>query len=186
VDEKDLCGACGLCCDGPLFSHVELTREEEPVMRRHGVPLFQQGRRLAFAQPCAAHRGDHCGVYAERPRSCAEYRCALLRRVDAGEVGHAEALERVAEARALVAGLRVLAGPASDESAAPRNLWDALAARIAAEGERAETLEWRRAHQTLLLEVAAVTTFLRRHFQPSLRRSLPPHSAPPRPVTDVV
>ena len=162
-------------------------------MRRHGVPLFQQGARLASAQPCAAHRGDHCGVYAERPKSCAEYRCALLRRVDAGEVGRTEALGRVAEARALIAELRALIRPApstperaNDPSAAPRNLWDAIAAWIAVDGALPDTRARRRAHRTLVGEAAVVASFLRRYFEANLRQSLPPNSAAPRPVTDLV
>jgi len=178
--DAGICGACGLCCDGLLFSHVEVTLEEEPAMRRHRLPLFEQGAVRAFAQPCAAHHGDHCAAYADRPEPCADYRCNLLRCVDAGETGRAQALSRVAEARALVDGLRALVRPASDDGAPPRNLWDALAAQIAADGPPADTLEGRRAHQVLLLKSGAVEGFLRRHFHRDLGQSRPPRSDAPR------
>jgi Fe-S-cluster containining protein len=188
ITPAGICGACGLCCDGSFFGHVEVTHEEAPALRRHALPLFEQGPGVAFAQPCAAHRGDHCGVYADRPRPCVDYRCTLLRRVDDGEVSRADALARIAKARSLIAGLYTLAGPTPAERAAPRNLWAAVEARIASGGALAETLAWRRTHQILLLELATVTTFLRKHFQPSLRQAAAPggvagSAAPPAPST---
>ena len=180
MDGIGICGACGLCCDGSFFGHVEVTSAEEPALRRHVLPLFPQGSVLAFAQPCAAHCGDHCGAYADRPQPCVDYRCTLLRRLDAGEVGRPEALARIAEARALVTGLRTLAGPARDGRAASQSLWAIVDSRVAADGA-VDTPTWRRAHQTFLLEIVAVTTFLRRYFQPHLRQSSMPRSDPPRP-----
>ncbi len=52
------------------------------------------------AQPCPAHRYA-CTVYKERPGACHAYECALLRRLNAGEVTHDEALNLIDRARTL-------------------------------------------------------------------------------------
>lgn len=165
VSEAGICGACGLCCDGSIFGNVPLTREEEPAARRRGLSLFERGGALYFNLPCAAHRGDHCSIYADRPGVCAGYRCTLLRRHDAGEVGRDEALARIAEARSLVTALRALLEARG--GASTRGIWPAVDAALAADGAPLDSLAWRRAHQALLLESMAVKAFLRRHFEPA-------------------
>jgi hypothetical protein len=172
VAEPGICSACGLCCDGSLFVRVDVTRAEEPAARRRGLPLVERGDAFAFAQPCAAHRGDRCAVYAERPGVCASYRCTLLRRHEAHEVERDEALARIAEARSLVAALRALLGASSGASTLA--LWAAVEARLAADGAPVDSLAWRRAHQALLFESMAAKTFLRRHFQPDHDGGRPP------------
>ena len=106
--EAGICGACGLCCDGSFFGHVEVTSAEEPALRRHVLPLFPQGRVLAFAQPCACFDGQLCTIYADRPKRCRLFECGLLKRVENGGLTPCAALKKIAQARARAGNVRDL------------------------------------------------------------------------------
>jgi Fe-S-cluster containining protein len=95
-----LCPNCGLCCNGVLFADVEL-RKSDDARRLAGLGLSveKKGRKQAFAQPCACFDGRLCGIYAERPVRCRTFECALLKRVQAGELGVNVALKTIAQAR---------------------------------------------------------------------------------------
>lgn len=87
-----LCLACGLCCDGTLFTHVALTDEESRRLGFDGV----------LRQPCENLKADcRCAVYAMRPKGCARFVCMLGRALEDKEVPFEEAVELVNEARRL-------------------------------------------------------------------------------------
>jgi len=99
-----LCQRCGLCCDGTLFTHVSLQRDEAAALRQKGVEVIQRANGApALAQRCAALDGCRCTVYAERPQGCRSYQCLLYAALAEGEVALDEALGIVDQARALVA-----------------------------------------------------------------------------------
>ncbi len=83
-----LCTQCGLCCDGTLFGRVELLLEDDvDGLKEHGFRIVA-GSKPRFAQPCPALSTDcTCRIYAERPRQCRAFECALLLRVGSGETG---------------------------------------------------------------------------------------------------
>ena len=115
VAEK-LCLTCGLCCNGVIFADVQLQKGDDPtkleaiglriscVSKRkaaQGLPLKSEAAvpKRKFPQPCAAFDGCHCRIYADRPRYCREFDCALLKSVNAGEVKTTEALRTIEKAR---------------------------------------------------------------------------------------
>jgi Fe-S-cluster containining protein len=63
------------------------------------MEVFESGGRDRFRLPCPALDGACCSIYADRFAICRSFRCALLRRYEAGEVGLEEALEFVATAK---------------------------------------------------------------------------------------
>lgn len=97
-----LCTQCGLCCTGALHNFAVLEPEETDFARRIGMTLRTEGR-PGFALPCHFLRDSACTIYADRPKVCARYKCGLLDRLEAGTISLDEALEKVAEAKALVA-----------------------------------------------------------------------------------
>ena len=105
-----LCPACGLCCDSTLFADVELRAGDKPArLRELGLKLVPKTRtKLAFAQPCACFDGKLCGIYADRPRRCRQFECGLLKRVQAGEMTVAQALQAIAAARKQATEVREL------------------------------------------------------------------------------
>jgi uncharacterized protein len=98
---ETLCQACGLCCDGTLFTRVPLGPAEQVPEARLAVVTNDKGGRHV-PQRCAALAGTVCQVYAERPLACRRYECLLFGAVRSGEVSLEEALSVVAQARALV------------------------------------------------------------------------------------
>jgi len=92
-EAEQLCQACGLCCDGALFSKVPLAAGE----RLPGV----EG--LALTQPCPAleRTGTACACrgYAERPTACRGYQCLLAIAFADQEVSLPGALDVAREAR---------------------------------------------------------------------------------------
>lgn len=98
-----LCLACGLCCDGTLFTAVPLTADDAA---RLGV----SERRLP--QPCVHLEARCCQAYERRPLACRRFDCNLVHALRDGEVDLPGALAIVAEAQRRVdqavraAGLR--------------------------------------------------------------------------------
>lgn len=103
TDASKLCGACGLCCDGTLFHHVEL-EDEEVIAPSIRVRLRMVDER-SFLQPCSQRLELGCAVYEDRPRRCREYRCTQLERL-ADDHNLQAALTRVAAVRAVADRIR--------------------------------------------------------------------------------
>ncbi len=97
---ETLCRACGLCCDGSLFSRVPLAPSERVPEAALAVVTNDKGGRHV-PQRCAALSGTVCQVYAERPLACRRYECLLFGALRSGEVSLDEALAVVTQARAL-------------------------------------------------------------------------------------
>ncbi|MCY0994115.1 YkgJ family cysteine cluster protein [Nannocystis sp. ILAH1] len=95
-----LCQRCALCCDGDLFATVPLQPGEVEAVRRRGLVVLDRDAGPALAQPCAALQDRSCTIYDDRPGPCRSYECMLYAALAADEVGLAEALATVAEARA--------------------------------------------------------------------------------------
>jgi Fe-S-cluster containining protein len=99
-DGSELCVACGICCDGILFSSVTITDPSEAErVRALRIPVHVVDERHSFDQPCPALGDSGCSIYTERPLLCQAYRCLLLKQVDAGTMPLADALRTVEDAR---------------------------------------------------------------------------------------
>jgi hypothetical protein len=101
---SELCFRCGLCCDGGLFSHVPIGDDEVPLVESLGLSVYRSddaGDRLAFLLPCPKFADGCCSVYAERPRTCREYRCALLDRYQAGQMSLDSCLDAIEQMRSM-------------------------------------------------------------------------------------
>jgi len=105
---SQLCTACGMCCDGTLFSFVALTGEEARPLRAAGVEVREEAGRLKLPQRCGALDGLRCTVYAQRPFVCRRFDCLLARSLTEKELPLDEALGLVAEARARLNRLEAL------------------------------------------------------------------------------
>jgi uncharacterized protein len=94
-----LCTRCGLCCDGSLFTDVELAGPAEATtLEAMGLELDEDDAEgTLLPQPCRALTGTRCGIYAHRPGCCRTFECRLLRDVRRGAVDVERAGARIAE-----------------------------------------------------------------------------------------
>lgn len=100
-----LCVSCGLCCNGALFTNAKAEPEEVPLLRALGLEVAQAGDRLQFGLPCRYNVEGCCTIYDQRFTKCRTFRCALLKRLDTGEVSLPEALETVGKAKRMLDAL---------------------------------------------------------------------------------
>ncbi|MCA1658500.1 MAG: YkgJ family cysteine cluster protein, partial [Verrucomicrobiaceae bacterium] len=100
-ESTSICIGCGLCCDGTLHGTTTVRPDDEAIVRARGLVVKKEGNRRFFAQPCALFSCGSCSVYAQRPNVCRKYRCALLVRVEAGEIDPSAAREKIAIAKQL-------------------------------------------------------------------------------------
>jgi uncharacterized protein len=99
---QSLCMACGLCCDGTLFGHVDLKPEDKiATLRACRIQILLDKNPLAFKQPCAAYKNCTCTIYADRPRNCRDFQCVLLKRFKANAISQTEALKLIRDAISL-------------------------------------------------------------------------------------
>lgn len=100
---QQLCLSCGLCCNGVIFADVQLQPGDSATrLRELGVALREPrspgARPVKILQPCPAFDGK-CRVYADRPRYCREFDCALLKSLAAGKVTESGAMKIVTTAQ---------------------------------------------------------------------------------------
>jgi hypothetical protein len=150
---ETLCRACGFCCDGTLFGWVDLDAAERRPLRSLPLVGAADGS-VRLLQPCAAHAPAGCTVYGERPRTCASYRCDLLRSLEERSIDLDAALAHVSEAKRLSGQLIAALGLAT-----PARIWTALG--DATGSKRGE----------LLMDAVHLATLLRRRFDASFRQA---------------
>lgn len=102
-NSASLCLQCGLCCNGVIFADVKLqTGDDAARLQSLGVPISTPNsafRTPHFNQPCAALDGCRCRIYSDRPKYCRQFDCLLLKSVNEGRMGTADALGTIRTAR---------------------------------------------------------------------------------------
>ena len=99
-----LCRGCGLCCDGSLFTHVPLEPEEVEQLHALGIPTRRRRSGAeVLPQRCSALEGRDCKIYADRPATCAKYRCLLADALLEEQVTLEQAQAIVSKAQRLIA-----------------------------------------------------------------------------------
>lgn len=113
-----LCTECGLCCDGSLFSDVELSGAREiSGLEALGVNI-EDGDATAAAlllQPCSALQAKRCSIYAHRPKCCRTFECRLLQDVQSGKVTIEHARQTIAAVTWELRRFRELLGPSHSD-----------------------------------------------------------------------
>ena len=104
---EQLCLACGLCCDGSLFEHVQLVPgDDAKKLKTLGLPVSAPRAKTPvnhFRQPCSALCADRtCRVYADRPSQCRTFECGVFKAAQSGRITGTAALRLVKRARRLV------------------------------------------------------------------------------------
>lgn len=90
-DSLNICLSCGLCCDGTLIGHVQLSSEEIPRLKGL-MDIEDENNNGFFLQPCNKYC-DGCSIYSQRPKQCADFNCGLLKSVEQKELDFDSATE---------------------------------------------------------------------------------------------
>lgn len=83
-DSLNICLSCGLCCDGTLVGHVQLSNEELPTLKGL-MDVENENNNGFFLQPCNKYCNG-CSIYSQRPKQCADFNCGLLKSVEQKEL----------------------------------------------------------------------------------------------------
>jgi Fe-S-cluster containining protein len=162
----NICIGCGLCCDGTMFSWVDLKpQDNQTSLSRLGLSVKSAEGPLQFKQPCAASTDGRCAIYETRPCACREFRCELRIKYDAGAITLSKAQSSIAEAISLrdnIRGHRAVLEEiaAAKEPCSLDRLYKLVGPKLHAD------IELRRAHGELLLDMIALNRTLARHFRP--------------------
>ena len=68
-------------------------------MAAKGLKAKRRDGELQFLQPCPAHDGNCCRIYAERPQRCRVFACRQHEGVFTGEILESAAMEKIQEAK---------------------------------------------------------------------------------------
>jgi len=151
---------------------VPVAQAEVEGVAALGLEVVRREQGLGFRQPCPMLRGPLCGVYEGRPPACRRFRCTLLERYEAGEVGFAEAKEKIGQAKSMIEQART-SFQEGESLATARQRWKET-------GPAAGGGEAARFH----LLMTALNRFLDRHFRPEGQRQVietKPEGSPAQP-----
>ncbi len=160
---QSLCVQCGLCCDGTIFEHAQVFPEDDLAqLETNGFILLTAAEKTSFALPCHHQQDRVCTIYQQwRPTICHTFRCALLRRFDAGELAWEEAHAQIERTVALAERIRAqLPVPGEHER---RSLKQRMSAWQQA--QRAAGVDVQRAFAPLLLDFVSLQRLLDLHFR---------------------
>ena len=90
-EDKNLCLACGLCCNGTLIGFVQLESDEVPAVKAL-MEVEESSGEGVFLHPCTRYC-DGCTIYSQRPRQCASFKCSLLKSYESEQLEFEDAKE---------------------------------------------------------------------------------------------
>jgi Fe-S-cluster containining protein len=167
----NICIGCGLCCDGTMFSCVDLyPQDDQKSLSTLALSRKSTDGTIQFLQPCAASTEGCCAIYESRPTACRNYRCELRIKYDAGAVSLSNAQAAISDAISLrdkVRGHRDMLEKTAqaEQPYSLDRLYQLVGPKLHAD------VELRRAHAELLLDMIALNRTLAKHFRP--RRAEP-------------
>jgi len=157
-DASSLCLACGMCCNGALYTHVSIPQDEIERVRALGLAIETMRDGSGFRQPCSLHRQGRCSAYPNHPAPCRAYACKLLKKYLVGEIAYEQAAQIIQNALEIYS--EVIAQLPPDFS------FSRLLEEINKDSIRDifDSEEGRRQNAELLLAVARLTVYTRKHF----------------------
>jgi hypothetical protein len=165
---QSLCMACGLCCEGTLFSQTNLgALDDVAALSALGVGFVSDVAEPALKQPCAAYKNCACTIYADRPRACRQFRCALLRRFKANKISRDDALDVIRKAIALRDNVKQQMRAVFSEDHCN---FDQFTLRLRSRWKDAASAEAKTSVSALFQSFAVLWFYIRKHFRPEWQR----------------
>jgi hypothetical protein len=167
-EAQDLCLACGLCCDGTLFGQTNLSPQNDTAaLSARGVGFVSDPAKPALKQPCVAYINCACSIYADRPRACRQFRCALLRQLKENKISQDEALDVVRKALTLRDDVKRQMRAVFTEDHCN---FDEFSRRLRSRWKDATSAEARESVSAVFQSFAALWFFVTKHFSAEWRR----------------
>lgn len=161
-ETQHLCLSCGFCCQGILFSRVDLKGGEVEILEDLQLPLIEFRGSKILRQPCAAHDDGQCGIYDHRPSPCRKYECGLLKDVHNGTRTYEQASQIIRQAVELLDSLYAAMGY-RDRT---KMVWDQVEEFTGiGDGSIANDPRWRE-HAQLLLNSKVLQRICEKYFKP--------------------
>lgn len=162
--EQQLCVSCGFCCDGTLFSRARTRDEYHPLFNYEDADGHK-----SFKLPCHLFKDGCCSIYGQkRPSVCGEFRCKLLRRVDAGHISQTDAENRILQALKLKQ--EILDELKSLNHDVSLGLQQSLQQFRELELEKLSEIEFNKKFARLLVKHQLLTEYLKKHFKGSSKK----------------
>lgn len=107
---SELCLACGLCCEGTLYTKALIRPDEVEDSRAIGMATYSEPNGEAgFRFPCNYLDGACCTRYEQwRPSVCSGFLCEVQLKVKKGAMEPDEARAKVRKARMLREGVAAI------------------------------------------------------------------------------
>jgi hypothetical protein len=104
VNGSTLCLSCGLCCNGILHTYAVILPNEAERVCALGLTVETTSKGLRFRLPCPLLKECFCPVYENenRPNTCKEYQCELLKKFLNGAITLDQALQIIQLTRELL------------------------------------------------------------------------------------
>ena len=166
---SDLCLDCGLCCDGSIFGKARLRPDELELSVAAGLERVDDDGQAFFRLGCSCLDRTACRIYEKRPETCRTFRCALLNRLDTGDVDFMTAKTMVAEARRLADRADELNDRVENRADARERWYHQFGALLAGEARGSAD---QRADPAWLIAMTAFNRFLDRHFRHPAQRQI--------------
>jgi Fe-S-cluster containining protein len=149
-----------------MFHRVRLQPSDSPKeLAALGLKLKRKRGQHYLLQPCPAFQGTHCSIYASRPERCRLFECQQLRRVNAGEITEAMALEKILEVKRRVGEVTDFLGQAGETTDAKKPLAKRCEKVLAAPLDPAANDKAREFQRRLTLAMQELDTMLDEEFR---------------------
>lgn len=98
---QKLCVSCSMCCSGIMFGNLYITEEERERLGPR-AEYYYKDKQLCLRLGCKLIGSNGvCQAFETRPSGCGEYRCALLKKLNQGEIDLESAIAVTKEAKRL-------------------------------------------------------------------------------------
>jgi hypothetical protein len=100
TENGNICIECGLCCDGSMFKHAKIDKNDDMAfLKQVGVEFIAVSDKQFFHLPCMGQDGKLCRLYndARRFKVCKEFKCRLLKQYISGEISYNCAMDTIRE-----------------------------------------------------------------------------------------
>lgn len=96
IEIENICIECGLCCDGSMFRHTRIDKNDDlTFLQQMGCEFIDIDDKNFFSLPCMGQDGKLCSLYNDirRFKVCKAFKCKLLKQYLSCEISYCAAMD---------------------------------------------------------------------------------------------